>query len=197
MSTLVNRLIYALQYLPGVGNKTAQRMAFYLLKNDRQKALELAAVMQEAATCVGYCEHCRTLSEASICELCASSKRNALQLCLVETPADIVAIEQARIYSGLYFVLMGNLSPLDGIGPKELGLDLLEKRLTLAPIEELILATSYTVEGAATAHYITELVKSLNIRVTRIARGVPAGGGLEWVSSDTLTSAFEGRSAIL
>lgn len=191
--TLIAQLISALRALPGVGPKTAQRMAFHLLERDRGAARRLAAALVTAADKIGHCKTCRTLSEHEVCNLCANSKRDHSQLCIVESPADVQAIEQSAAYKGLYFVLMGHLSPLDGIGPKEIGMDLLMARIHRGDISELILATNSTVEGEATAHYIAEMVRPRGIKATRIAQGVPMGGELEYVDGGTLSHALVGR----
>jgi recombination protein RecR len=193
---LVEQLIDALRCLPGVGKKSAQRMAFHLLQRDREGAAHLAKVLQLAVEQVGHCQQCRTLTEETICYLCASNRRDRSKLCIVESPVDVHMIEHAADYDGLYFVLMGNLSPLDGLGPNEIGLDLLAKRLDEGEVKEVILATNATVEGEATAHYIADMVRSRNIRVTRIAHGVPLGGELEYVNVTTLLHAFSGRKEI-
>ena len=192
-SPLINRLIEDLRCLPGVGPKSAQRMAFHLLERDREGATQLAASLNEAAEHVGHCQQCRTLSETDICSLCANANRDRGLLCVVESPADVRAIEQATHYQGRYFVLMGHLSPLDGIGPADIGLEQLDSRLNEGDITEVILATNPTVEGEATAHYISEMVKNYDIPSTRIAHGVPIGGELEYVDSGTLSHAFSGR----
>ncbi len=192
-SPLINRLIEDLRCLPSVGPKSAQRMAFHLLERDREGAKRLAASLNEAAEHVGHCQQCRTLSETDICSLCASANRDRSLLCVVESPADVRAIEQATHYQGRYFVLMGHLSPLDGIGPADIGLEQLDKRLNEGNITEVILATNPTVEGEATAHYISEMVKNYDISSSRIAHGVPIGGELEYVDSGTLSHAFSGR----
>lgn len=192
-SILINRLIESLRCLPGVGPKSAQRMAYHLLEHNRSGASQLADDLQEAIEKVGHCSSCRTLSELEQCEICGSQNRDHGLLCIVESPADVQAIEQIADYRGLYFVLMGHLSPLDGIGPMELGLDILAKRLDSGEVSELILATNPTVEGEATAHYIAEMAASRKIRATRIAHGVPIGGELEYVNSTTLSHAFNGR----
>lgn len=192
-SPLINRLIEDLRCLPGVGPKSAQRMAFHLLEHNREAARQLAHTLLEAADNIGHCSSCRTLTEDSLCKVCSNSKRDPNKLCIVETPADVNAIEQATDYNGLYFVLMGHLSPLDGIGPKEIGLDILEKRLADGNVEEIILATNPTVEGEATAHYISEIAKMLGVKATRIAHGVPVGGELEYIDGGTLSHAFSGR----
>lgn len=192
-SPLINRLIEDLRCLPGVGPKSAQRMAFHLLEHDREGAKRLASSLNEAVEHVGNCTQCRTLSETEICPLCANASRDRSLLCVVESPADVRAIEQATHFQGRYFVLMGHLSPLDGIGPAEIGLDQLEERLREGNIKEVILATNPTVEGEATAHYISEIAKSHNITSTRIAHGVPIGGELEYVDGGTLSHAFSGR----
>jgi len=197
MSTpLIGRLVEALRCLPGVGPKSAQRMAYHLLERDREGALQLAACLQEAVEKIGHCSRCRTLSETPLCPICSSERRDASQLCVVESPSDVAAIENSSVYQGRYFVLMGHLSPLDGIGPEDIGLDLLARRLDSGEIAEVILATNPTVEGEATAHYISEMVHSRGIRVTRIAHGVPLGGELEFVDGGTLSHAFNGRREI-
>ncbi len=197
MSTpLIGRLVEALRVLPGVGPKSAQRMAYHLLERDREGALSLAACLQEAVEKVGHCSRCRTLSENELCPICSSERRDGSLLCVVESPSDVEAIEHTNVYQGRYFVLMGHLSPLDGIGPEDIGLDLLAQRLDSGEIAEVILATNPTVEGEATAHYISEMVHSRGIRVTRIAHGVPLGGELEYVDGGTLSHAFNGRRDI-
>lgn len=192
-TSLLQGLIDALRILPGVGPKSAQRMAFYLLERDREGALGLARALEEAVTHIGHCKKCRTFTEHEFCRLCTNPARQANQLCVVETPADVVAIEQAAVYKGLYYVLHGSLSPLDGIGPENIGLDVLELRLDEKEVSEIILATNTTVEGEVTAHYISEMAHQRGIKTTRIAHGVPVGGELEYVDSGTLTHAFEGR----
>lgn len=193
LSPLTSRLVEALRCLPGVGPKSAQRMALHLLERNRERARELARALEEAATLVGRCESCRTLSEDPLCVICASSGRDPQTLCVVETPADLAAIDASTGYRGMFFVLMGHLSPLDGIGPADLGLDRLERRLDGGEIAEVILATSSTVEGEATAHYLAEMVRERGIRVTRIAQGVPMGGELEFVDGGTLARAIKTR----
>jgi recombination protein RecR len=195
-SPLIHRLIEDLRCLPGVGPKSAQRMAFHLLEHDREGAKRLANTLMEAIEHIGHCRSCRTLTESEICNICANPKRDHGLLCIVESPVDIHAIEQATDYTGLYFVLMGHLSPLDGIGPEQLGLTELEKRLQQGQVQEVILATNPTVEGEATAHYIAEMVRAHGIRSTRIAHGVPLGGELEYVDNGTLSHAFIGRRDI-
>jgi recombination protein RecR len=192
-TSLLQGLIDALRILPGVGPKSAQRMAFHLLERDREGALRLSDVLQEAVTRIGHCKRCRTFTEHELCRLCTNPARKTNQLCIVETPADVVAIEQAAVYRGLYYVLHGRLSPLDGIGPENIGLDALEARLDEKQVDEIILATNTTVEGEVTAHYISEMAHERGIKTTRIAHGVPVGGELEYVDSGTLTHAFEGR----
>ncbi len=193
LSPLVGRLVEALRCLPGVGPKSAQRMAFHLLERNRAGARELARVIEEAAASVGRCESCRTLSEHAQCPVCASARRDSRTVCVVETPADMAAIDACAGYEGVFFVLMGHLSPLDGIGPRELGLDQFELRLDRGGVDEVILATSSTVEGEATAHYLAELVRDRGIRATRIAQGVPMGGELEFVDGGTLARALVAR----
>lgn len=192
-SSLLNELVSALKCLPSVGARTAQRMAFHLLEHDRKKGLILADVMRNAIENIGHCQQCRTLTEHDICKICSDKGRNPHALCVIENPSDVLAVEQATAYQGYYFVLMGKLSPLDGIGPEDLGLDLLEQRLQNEPIDELILATNPTVEGEVTAHYISELAAKHEVKTTRIAHGVPVGGELDYVDSSTLSHAFEGR----
>ena len=192
-SPLLRELIDALRCMPGVGPRSAQRIAFHLLERDREGALHLAGCLQRAMEGIGRCSACRTFSESERCELCASSTRDRSQLCVVETPADIAAVENGTGYDGLYFVLMGHLSPLDGIGPTELGLDRLDARFAEGEVREVILATNPTVEGEATAQHISERAKAHGLRVTRIAHGVPLGGELEYVDGGTLAHAFTGR----
>jgi len=192
-SPLICRLMEALRCLPGVGNKTAQRMAYHLLERDRDGGRRLAQALLKAMDEVGKCRDCRTLCESDLCPLCASAKRDASLLCVVETPVDIDAIEQATDFRGRYFVLMGHLSPLDGIGPQQLGLDQLSERFAAGELKEVILATNPTIEGEATAQYISELAQERGIRTTRIAHGVPVGGELEYIDSGTLSHAFSGR----
>jgi recombination protein RecR len=195
-SPLLSRLMEALRCLPGVGPKSAQRMTLHLLERDREGARRLAEALQEALAGMGHCRWCRNLSEAEVCTLCANPNRDHSLLCVVETPADVLALEQATGFRGVYFVLMGHLSPLDGIGPVELGLDQLEERLNEREIREVILATNPTVEGGATAHYVAELARERGIRATRIAHGVPLGGELEYIDSGTLSHAFAGRQEL-
>ena len=192
-SRLIGRLIESLRCLPGVGPKSAQRMAFHLLEHNRDGGRQLAEALNLAMDKVGNCRECRTLSEEDICTLCANDRRDRSQLCVVETPADVQALEQSTGFRGLYFVLMGHLSPLDGIGPGALGLDLLETRLATGEVKELILATNPTVEGEATAHFVSEMARAHDVRPTRIAHGVPMGGELEYIDGGTLSHAFAGR----
>lgn len=195
-SRLIGRLIESLRCLPGVGPKSAQRMAFHLLERNRDAGRYLAESLTLAMDRVGNCTICRTLSEEPVCALCASSRRDTSLLCVVETPADVQALEQSTGFTGRYFVLMGHLSPLDGIGPEQLGLELLETRLAGGEVKELILATNPTVEGEATAHFISELARAHGVRTTRIAHGVPMGGELEYIDGGTLSHAFAGRREI-
>lgn len=190
--SLLNELIDALRCMPGIGRKSAQRIAYHLLQRDRDGARNLARALLQAADEVGYCERCRTFSETPVCRLCQSHSRDRTLLCIVESPADVYAVEEAG-YQGLYFVLMGHLSPLDGIGPEALGLEQLEKLLAEGETKEVILATNPTVEGEATAHFISDLVRKYSLQVTRIAHGVPMGGELEYVDSNTLSRALAGR----
>ncbi|MCB1869676.1 MAG: recombination protein RecR [Gammaproteobacteria bacterium] len=191
--SLLDRLMEALRCLPGVGPKSAQRMAFHLLERNREGGQHLSRVLADAMVRIGHCERCRTLSETELCAICSNPRRKASQICIVETPAEVAALEQATHYEGHYFVLGGRLSPLDGIGPREIGLDRLEKILQEGTVEELILATNPTVEGEATAHYIGEMARARSIKTTRIAHGVPLGGELEYVDGGTLLHAFTGR----
>ncbi|MCC8987189.1 MAG: recombination mediator RecR [Candidatus Contendobacter sp.] len=192
-SPLLNQLMTALRCLPGVGPKSAQRMALHLLERDREGGERLVSALQAALAGIGHCQHCRDLSETDLCSVCANPHRDQSLLCILETPADVLAVEQAIGFQGVYFVLMGHLSPLDGIGPAELGLDRLETRLAEGQIREIILATNPTVEGEATAYYIAELAREQGVRATRIAHGVPLGGELEYVDGGTLAHAFAGR----
>ena len=192
-SPLLNRLITALRCLPGVGPKSAQRMALHLLERDRDGGRRLVEALQAALDGIGRCRLCRDLSETDVCALCANPRRDRSLLCVIETPADVLAVEQATGFQGVYFVLMGHLSPLDGIGPAELGLEALEARLDQGEVREVILATNPTVEGEATAYYLAELARERGIRATRIAHGVPLGGELESVDGGTLAHAFAGR----
>ncbi len=192
-SPLLSELIDALRCLPGVGAKTAQRMALHVLDRDRDGALHLAEKLQAAVERIGNCSRCRTFSETPICLLCANKARDVQLLCVVETPADQIAIEQATGYRGHYFVLLGRLSPLDGLGPKELGLDLLTARLAEGEVRELIVATNPTVEGEATAHMLSQIARKADVRATRLAHGVPLGGELEYIDRGTLAHAFGGR----
>lgn len=194
MSTLLEQLIESLRVLPGVGQKTAQRMAYHLLDRERDGGKRLAGVLAEALDHIGHCTQCRDFTESEICALCASGSRDRHQLCVVESPSDRLAIEQATGYCGLYFVLHGRLSPLDGIGPRELGLDALSARLAQGEVTELIIATNPTVEGEATAHYLAQLARQQGVRPSRLAHGVPLGGELEYVDRGTLAHAFGGRS---
>lgn len=194
MSTLLEQLIDAFRVLPGVGPKSAQRMAYHVLERDREGGKRLAETLATAVEKVGHCVRCRDFSETEVCPTCSSAARDAYQLCAVESPADRLAIEQATGYRGLYFVLQGRLSPLDGIGPRELGLDRLGARLAEGEVQELIIATNPTVEGEATAHYLAQLARQYNVRPSRLAYGVPLGGELEYVDRGTLSHAFGSRS---
>jgi recombination protein RecR len=196
--SLIGELIEALRCLPGVGPKSAQRMTYHLLERDRNAMRRLAQVLVEAADRIGHCKECRTLTEHESCSICADSnhKRDRSLLCVVEMPTDVAAIEHSNVYRGLYFVLMGHLSPLDGIGPDQIGLDKLAARLSQGEVKEVILATNSTVEGEATAHYIAELAKRYKVSVSRIARGVPMGGELEYVDGGTLSHAMASRQMV-
>ena len=190
---LLGQLIQNLCILPSVGPKTAQRMAFYLLQRNRNGAKILAESLLNAIENIGHCQQCRTFTEHALCEICADNTRDSSIICIVESPADSWVIDLATVFKGHYFVLHGRLSPLDGIGPDELGLDLLEQRLASGEIKELILATNSTVEGEATAYFIGEIAKKNHVPATRIAHGVPMGGELEFIDSSTLSHAFNGR----
>jgi recombination protein RecR len=195
-SPLIDQLIQALRCLPSVGPKSAQRMAFHLLERNREGGLQLAAMLQRALEEVGHCTACHTLSELELCEICSDPRRDQQTLCVVESPADVLALEQAANYRGVYFVLMGHLSPIDGIGPSEIGIDHLLQRVREQQMKEVILATNPTVEGEATAFYITEQVRAQGVLVSRIAHGVPLGGELEYVDSGTLAHALSGRRSV-
>lgn len=195
-SPLIDQLVNALRCLPSVGPKSAQRMAFHLLERDREGGLRLADALHAAMTDVDRCRRCRTFTEQPVCHVCADEKRDRSLLCVVETPADVLAFEQSGSYRGLYFVLMGHLSPIDGIGPAEIGLPDLVERVREGAVQEVILATSSTVEGEATAYFIAEQMKTLAIPVSRIAHGVPLGGELEYVDVGTLAHALSGRRVI-
>jgi len=192
-SHAIDVLQVALKRLPGVGPKTAQRMAFHLLERDRDGAKEIASSLLAALQAVQHCQRCNNFSESELCSICSSERRDSAQLCVVENPADLDAIEQAAVYSGTYYVLMGHLSPLDGFGPQELKMDRLLEVATRNSIKELILATNLTVEGEATAHFIGEMFADQDVVVTRLARGVPVGGELEYMDHGTLEQAFVGR----
>jgi recombination protein RecR len=195
--SLLEQLIDALRVLPGVGQKSAQRMAYHLLERQRDGGRRLADALAQAMERVGHCKRCRDFSESELCPTCASSARDGHLLCVVESPADRLAIEQATGFRGLYFVLQGRLSPLDGIGPRELGLDQLSQRLGEGEVQELIVATNPTVEGEATAHYLAQLARAQGVHPSRLAHGVPLGGELEYVDRGTLSHAFGSRSEIL
>ena len=190
---LLNRLIESLRCLPGVGPKTAQRMALHLLERNREGGVQLASVLVDAMQKIGRCKQCRDLTEQEICTVCANPARDQSLLCVVESPVDVLAIEQATAFKGRYFVLLGRLSPLDGIGPAELGLDQLAEQLESNPPKEMIIATNPTVEGEATSYYLQRMAKTHDIRITRIAHGVPLGGELEYTDQSTLAHAFGSR----
>ena len=190
---LLAQLIESLRCLPGVGPKTAQRMALHLLERNRDGGLRLSAILDDAMQRIGRCKQCRDLTELEVCAICANPRRDQTQLCIVESPVDVLAIEAATAYKGRYFVLLGRLSPLDGIGPAELGLDQLAELLEHNAPEEMIVATNPTVEGEATSYYLQRMAKTHNIRVTRIAHGVPLGGELEYTDQSTLAHAFGSR----
>jgi recombination protein RecR len=192
----LEELIAALRCLPGVGAKSAQRMAFHLLQRDRQGAERLGNALQRVLEAVGHCERCNNFSETAVCGLCASPQRDSTVLCVVETPADLMMLEQAQCFGGLYFVLMGRLSPLDGIGPKDIHLDRMLSRALDGIVKEVVLATNFTNEGEATAHFIGELLMARGLKVTRIARGLPVGGEIEHVDAGTLARAVIERRSI-
>lgn len=195
-SPSVQNLIDALRCLPGVGPKSAQRMTLYLLERDRDGAEALAEALQHAVSSVGHCRLCRNFTELEECEICSDPKRDRSTVCVVETPADVLAIEQSGSFRGLYFVLMGHLSPIDGIGPAEIGLEDFHQRVIDEGIAEVILATNPTVEGEATAYYVTDMLQSVGVKVSRIAHGVPLGGELEYVDGSTLAHALSGRRLV-
>lgn len=195
-SPALQNLIDALRCLPSVGPKSAQRMTLHLLERDRDAALELAAALRDAVEKVGHCSLCRNFTELHVCEICADTRRDNTLVCVVETPADVLAIEQSGSFRGLYFVLMGHLSPIDGIGPAEIGLEAFQQRVIDEGIEEVILATNPTVEGEATAYYLTDMLLPVGVRVSRIAHGVPLGGELEYVDGSTLAHALTGRRPV-
>lgn len=194
--SLIAELIDALKRLPGVGIKSAQRMAFHLLERDRPGALMIAEKLKAAVENVRRCESCRNLTESDLCGICSNSQRDIRQLCVLETPADLYALENATGYRGRYFVLHGRLSPLDGMGPRQLGLEQLLAMLRGGEIEELIIATNPTAEGEATAHYLAELAREAGVRASRLAHGVPIGGELEYIDRGTLAHAFGGRITV-
>jgi recombination protein RecR len=196
MPSHLEELIAALRCLPGVGPKSAQRMAYHLLQRDRAGALRLAQSLERAASNIHHCSKCNNFSELEVCELCASTKRDTEVLCVVEMPADLLMMEQTQCYRGMYFVLMGRLSPLDGVGAKELHFDRLVKRAR-EDVREVILATNFTVEGDATAHYLANLLRAQGLKVSRIARGLPVGGELEQVDSGTLAQAVLERREVM
>ena len=193
--TLLEQVIEAFRCLPGVGPKSAQRMLLHLLERDREGGRRLAQILREAIEKIGHCKSCRNLTEAELCEICSDGKRESNIICVVEAPSDVIAIEQSLSFSGQYFVLMGTLSPIDGRGPDEIGIDHLVRRCE-SGIQEIILAVSSTVEGEATAHYISEALKPLNVTISRLAQGIPLGGELEFVDGGTLSHAFDGRKSI-
>lgn len=195
-SPLLVRLIDSLRCMPGVGQKSAQRIAFHLLERDRDGASGLSQALADAVGGIGHCTRCRMFTEHELCSICAATGRDTAQLCVVESPADVMALEDATGFRGLYFVLMGHLSPLDGIGPDELGLDALDTWLADGEVAELIIATNPTVEGDATAHYLADLATRRGVKASRIAHGVPLGGELEYVDGGTLSHAFYGRRQI-
>ncbi len=195
-SEKLDSLIKSLTRFPSIGTKTAQRLAIHLLQNDREAGVVIADALKDAVANIGNCSLCRNLSENNICEICSSSTRDGKSVCVVENPMDVIAIEQSTDFIGKYFVLMGHISPLDGIGPEEIGLDLLQRRLKSQEISELILATNITAEGDATAYYISEMANKFNITISRITYGVPMGGELEYIDRNTLGHAFDTRTEL-
>jgi len=195
-SPLIQELVEAFRVLPGVGPKSAQRMVYHLLERNKKGGEVLATTLAKAVESVGHCSLCRTLTEEETCSICLSQKRTVGELCIVESPSDVTVIEQSGIFQGKYFVLMGHLSPIDGVGPQQIGLDLLEKRLSGDLISELIIATNPTVEGEATAHYIQKMAFKNDVKVSRLAQGIPMGGELEYLDSGTLSQAFLARKSM-
>ena len=195
-SPLIEELVESLRCLPGVGRKTAQRMALHLLEREREAGMQLSQALAKAMEGVGHCQQCRNFSEQELCSYCSDSRRDASTICVVESPADVIAVDQSGSYRGMFFVLMGHLSPIDGIGPEDIGLDLLQRRIREGGVREVILATNPTVEGEATAYYLSELVRGEGVKISRIAHGVPLGGELEYVDGSTLAHAFSGRKQI-
>ncbi|WP_202978296.1 recombination mediator RecR [Thiomicrorhabdus sediminis] len=196
-SPLIESLIEAFRVLPGVGPKSAQRMAYHLLQRNKSGGAKLASVLSDAIEKIGHCSLCRTLTEEPTCHICASERRAIGELCIVESPSDVQVIEQSGIFAGQYFVLMGHLSPIDGIGPQQIGLDLLELRLQQGDIKELIVAMNASVESEATAHYIQQLAAQNSVVVSRLAQGIPMGGELEYLDSGTLSQAFLARKQLI
>lgn len=192
----LDELVQALRCLPGVGPKAAQRMSLHLLQHDHPGGLRLADALRKALANIRHCERCNTFTEAALCTLCASARRDSALLCVVETPADLLMVEQTQAYSGLYFVLMGRLSPLDGVGPRDIHVERLLRRATDGAVREVVLATNFTIEGEATAHHLGELLRARGLAVSRLARGVPVGGELEYVDSGTLAQALRDRRGI-
>lgn len=195
-SPLIQELIEAFRILPGVGPKSAQRMAYHLLERNKKGGTKLALALAKAVEEIGHCSMCRTLTEEKTCSICSSNHRATGELCIVESPSDITVIEQSGIFQGQYFVLMGHLSPIDGVGPTQIGLDLLEDRLLSGDVIELIIAINPTVEGEATAHFIQKIAQKSNVQVSRLAQGIPMGGELEYLDSGTLSQAFLARKTM-
>ena len=197
LTPAIDQLVNCLRFLPGVGPKSATRMALHLLERHQDKAAQIAIALGEALAKVKRCQSCQNFTEEDLCNICADARRLGSQLCVVESPTDVVAFEQTSAYRGRYFVLMGHLSPIDGIGPQDIGIDKLQVLLSRGEVEEVILATSPTVEGEATAHYVADMAKGLNLRVTRIAQGIPVGGELGLLDAGTLSHALEGRKSVI
>ncbi|MCA0402633.1 MAG: recombination mediator RecR [Proteobacteria bacterium] len=193
---LLNRLTNALRCLPGIGPKSAQRMVFHLLQHQRQRALELASCLEEAMNSIKHCTRCNNYTEHDLCKLCQDPSRDIHTLCVVESPADILAIEQTRAFHGSYFVLMGKISPIDGLGPEDIGLNGLKHLISQQEIREVILALSPTIEGQTTAHFIHELLRTFPVSISQLAHGIPAGGELEFLDANTIGSALRNRAAI-
>lgn len=195
-SPLIEELVESLRCLPGVGRKTAQRMALHLLEREREAGMRLSQTLASAMEGIGHCQQCRNFCEQELCGFCGDPRRDAGTICVVESPSDVIAVEQSGSYRGLFFVLMGHLSPIDGIGPEDIGMDVLQRRIRDGGVKEVILATNPTVEGEATAFYLSELVRGEGVKISRIAHGVPLGGELEYVDGSTLAHAFSGRKIL-
>ncbi len=196
-SSLIQQSMQSMQILPGVGPKTAQRMIYHLLQHERQRGPQMVETLGKLFNQIGACQRCRNFSETAVCSICADPKRNEKLLCVVETPSDVLAIEQTHAFKGYYFVLMGRLSPLDGIGPEQLGLPLLFEQMRIRAIDELLIATNPTVEGEATAYYLSEQCNARDIRCSRLASGIPMGGELEYLDGRTIEQAIQARQPLM